>query len=130
MLTPEQRREKIKDVIRVASGNFLEQYDFFVFPYYARYIATTFFPSADPFASLMATFATFAAGFLMRPLGAFFLGAFIDKRGGGVGMVLAVGVVAIGTVTIALTPGYAGIGVATPMLVVIGRLLQGFSAGV
>src|SRR5947209_12160749 len=80
MLTPQQRREKIKDVLRVASGNFLEQYDFFVFAYYARYIATTFFPSADPFASLMATFATFAAGFLMRPLGAFFLGAFIDKH--------------------------------------------------
>ena len=50
MLTPQERREKIKDVLRVASGNFLEQYDFFVFAYYARYIATTFFPSSDPFA--------------------------------------------------------------------------------
>ncbi|MBV8848559.1 MAG: MFS transporter [Methylobacteriaceae bacterium] len=130
MLPPEQRKEKIKDVLRVASGNFLEQYDFFVFAYYARYIASTFFPSSDPFASLMATFATFAAGFLMRPLGAFFLGAFIDKHGRRIGLIVTLGIMAIGTVTIALTPGYATIGVAAPLLVVIGRLLQGFSAGV
>ena len=100
MLTPEQRREKIKDVLRVASGNFLEQYDFFVFAYYARYIATTFFPSSDPFASLMATFATFAAGFLMRPLGAFFLGAFIDKHGRRIGLIVTLSIMAIGTITI------------------------------
>jgi metabolite-proton symporter len=130
MLTPEQRREKIKDVLRVASGNFLEQYDFFVFAYYARYIATTFFPSSDPFASLMATFATFAAGFLMRPLGAFFLGAFIDKHGRRIGLIVTLSIMAIGTITIALTPGYATLGVVAPFVVVVGRLLQGFSAGV
>jgi metabolite-proton symporter len=130
MLTPEQRREKIKDVIRVASGNFLEQYDFFVFAYYAKAIGDTFFPSSDPFASLMASFATFAAGFLMRPLGAFFLGSYVDRKGRRQGLIVTLGIMAVGTLTIALTPGYSTLGVLAPILVVAGRLLQGFSAGV
>jgi metabolite-proton symporter len=130
MLTAEQRRQKIGDVFRVASGNFLEQYDFFVFAYYASYIGKTFFPSTDPFASLMLTFATFAAGFLMRPLGAFFLGSYLDRKGRRQGLIVTLAIMAIGTLTIALVPGYATLGVLAPILVVLGRLLQGFSAGV
>ena len=129
-LTAEERRQKIGDVMRVASGNFLEQYDFFVFAYYAKYIGQAFFPSDDPFASLMASFATFAVGFLMRPLGAIFLGAFIDRRGRRLGLIVTLGMMAIGTLTIAITPSYAQIGIAAPIIVVLGRLLQGFSAGV
>ncbi|GAC1335729.1 MAG: MFS transporter [Beijerinckiaceae bacterium] len=130
MLTPQQRKDKIGDVFRVASGNFLEQYDFFVFAYYASYIGKTFFPSSDPFASLMATFATFAAGFLMRPLGAFFLGSYVDRKGRRQGLIVTLAIMAIGTLTIALVPGYATLGILAPILVVAGRLLQGFSAGV
>lgn len=130
VLTAEERHRKIGDVMRVASGNFLEQYDFFVFAYYAKYIGQAFFPSADPFASLMASFATFAVGFLMRPLGAIFLGAFIDRRGRRLGLIVTLGMMAIGTLTIAITPSYAEIGVAAPVIIVLGRLLQGFSAGV
>ncbi len=112
MLTREQRRDKIGDVFRVASGNFLEQYDFFVFAYYASYIGKTFFPSTDPFASLMLTFATFAAGFLMRPLGAFFLGSYLDRKGRRQGLIVTLAIMAVGTLTIALVPGYATLGVA------------------
>ena len=130
MLTEAQRREKIWDVVRVASGNFLEQYDFFVFGYYASYIGKTFFPSSSDFASLLLTFATFGVGFLMRPLGAIFLGAYIDRKGRRIGLLFTLGLMAIGTLTIALVPGYATIGVLAPIIVVIGRLLQGFSAGV
>jgi MFS transporter, MHS family, citrate/tricarballylate:H+ symporter len=130
MLTAEERRRKIWDVVRVSSGNFLEMYDFFVYGYFAVYIAKTFFPAGSDFASLMLSLGTFAAGFLMRPLGALVLGAFIDRRGRRVGLIVTLAIMATGTVTIALTPGYATIGLAAPLLVVAGRLLQGFSAGV
>ena len=130
ILTPEDRKKKIGDVIKVASGNFLEQYDFFVYAYYARQIGAAFFPSNDPFAELMASFATFGVGFLMRPLGAVVLGAYIDRYGRRKGLILTLAMMAVGTLTIAMTPSYAQIGVLAPIIVVIGRLLQGFSAGV
>lgn len=130
MLTQAERREKIGGVLRVSSGNFLEQYDFFVFGFYADYIGQTFFPSDDKFASLMLAFATFAVGFFMRPVGALILGAYVDRKGRRAGLLLTLGLMATGTLSIALVPGYATIGVLAPILVVIGRLLQGFSAGV
>jgi metabolite-proton symporter len=130
MLTQEARRENIGAVIRVSSGNFLEQYDFFVYGYYAVYIGKTFFPSSSDFASLMASLATFGAGFLMRPVGALVLGAYIDRKGRRTGLLLTLGLMALGTLSIALTPGYATIGAIAPVIIVIGRLLQGFSAGV
>jgi metabolite-proton symporter len=130
MLTREQRRENIGAVIRVSSGNFLEQYDFFVYGYYAVYIGKTFFPSDSDFASLMASLATFGAGFLMRPVGALVLGSYIDRKGRRTGLLLTLGLMALGTLSIALTPGYATIGAIAPIIVVVGRLLQGFSAGV
>ncbi len=130
VLTPAERQKKIGDVLRVASGNFLEQYDFFVFGYYAVYIGRAFFPTNDPVASLMLSFATFGVGFLMRPLGAIFLGAYLDRHGRRLGLILTLGMMAVGTLTIAVTPSYAQIGIAAPIIVVVGRLLQGFSAGV
>jgi MFS transporter, MHS family, citrate/tricarballylate:H+ symporter len=129
MLTAEQRRQKIWDVVRVASGNFLEMYDFFIFGYFAVYIGDTFFPSEDQFVRLMLSLGTFGAGFFMRPLGAIVLGSFIDRKGRRTGLVLTLGLMAIGTITIACTPGYASIGLLAPILVVVGRLVQGFSAG-
>ena len=129
MLTPQERREKIGAVLRVAAGNFLEQYDFFVYGYYAAYIGRTFFPANSPVASLMLSLATFGVGFLMRPLGAIVLGAYIDRKGRRAGLIVTLGLMAVGTLTIALTPGYASIGLAAPLIVVVGRLLQGFSAG-
>ncbi|WP_065648186.1 MULTISPECIES: MFS transporter [Pantoea] len=123
-------RSGAKTIFSVTSGNFLEMYDFMVFGYYATAIAKTFFPGDDPFASLMLTLMTFGAGFLMRPLGAIVLGAYIDHHGRRKGLLLTLGLMAIGTLTIALVPGYATLGAAAPILILIGRLLQGFSAGV
>jgi len=122
-------RSKLKTVLRVTSGNFLEMFDFFLFGFYARSISETFFPSADEFASLMATFMAFGAGFLMRPLGAIILGAYVDRAGRRRGLILTLSLMAAGTVLIACVPGYASIGLLAPVLVVVGRLLQGFSAG-
>src|SRR5215467_3964263 len=122
-------QSKLGAVLRVTSGNFLEQFDFFLFGFYATYISKAFFPAASEFASLMLTFAVFGAGFLMRPLGAIILGAYIDEVGRRKGLIVTLAIMASGTLLIALVPGYATIGVAAPILVLIGRLLQGFSAG-
>lgn len=119
-----------RTIFNVTSGNFLEMYDFMVFGYYATAISKTFFPGDDPFASLMLTLMTFGAGFLMRPLGAIVLGAYIDHHGRRKGLLLTLGLMAIGTLTIAVVPGYATLGAAAPILILLGRLLQGFSAGV
>ena len=126
----ENRLEKVKTVLRVTSGNFLEMYDFFLFGIYARQIAQTFFPSHDPYVSLMSTFLSFAAGFAMRPIGALALGPYVDRIGRRKGLILTLSIMAFGTILIAFVPGYATIGVFAPLLVVLGRLLQGFSAGV
>jgi len=121
---------KIGNVMRVSSGNFLEMYDFMVYAYYATYIAREIFPSSSAYASLMMTLGTFGAGYLMRPLGAVVLGAYIDKHGRRNGLIVTLFLMAIGTLVIACTPGYRVIGVFAPLIVVLGRLLQGFSAGV
>jgi len=129
-VTSQERRAKIKSVIRVASGNFLEMYDFMVFGYYAAAIGRTFFPKGSEFASLMLALTTFGAGFLMRPLGALVLGAYIDHYGRRAGLILTLALMSVGTISIACVPGYAAIGIAAPLLVLAGRLVQGFSAGV
>ncbi len=123
-------RSKVATVLRVTSGNFLEMFDFFLFGFYATYISKTFFPVGNEFASLMLTFMTFGAGFLMRPLGAVFLGAYVDSIGRRKGLIVTLGIMATGTILIAFVPGYAAIGLFAPFLVLVGRLLQGFSAGV
>ncbi len=123
------RWQRIKPVIQVASGNFLEMYDFFVFAYYASAIGRAYFPSEDAFASLMLSLATFGVGFLMRPLGAIVLGAYIDHHGRRKGLLVTLGLMALGTLSVAVTPGYATLGALAPLIIVAGRLLQGFSAG-
>src|SRR6516225_5380268 len=109
-MTSSDRREQIWSVVRVSSGNFLEMYDFFVFGYYASAIGKTFFPTGSEFAQLMLAFMTFGAGFLMRPLGAVFLGAYIDHHGRRAGLLLTLVLMAIGTLSIALVPGYETLG--------------------
>src|SRR5690242_732021 len=120
----------VRRVVRVAAGNALEMYDFQIFGYYAAAIGITFFPSGNEYASLMLSLATFGAGFLMRPLGAIVLGAYIDHHGRRKGLLVTLALMAVGTLSIALLPGYVAIGLAAPLLVLVGRLLQGFSAGV
>ncbi|HEY0294732.1 MAG TPA: MFS transporter [Bordetella sp.] len=119
----------IRAVVRVTSGNFLEQFDFFLFGFYATQISHVFFPTGNDFTSLMSTFAVFGVGFLMRPLGAVILGAYIDRVGRRKGLITTLSLMALGTILIAFVPGYETIGMLAPLLVLIGRLLQGFSAG-
>ena len=98
------QQSKFRTVLRVTSGNFLEMFDFFLFGFYATSISRTFFPAANEFASLMFTFMTFGAGFLMRPLGAVILGAYVDRVGRRRGLITTLAIMACGTILIAFTP--------------------------
>jgi MFS transporter, MHS family, citrate/tricarballylate:H+ symporter len=125
-----QIKSRIGAILRATSGNFLEQFDFFLFGFYASAIAKAFFPSTNETASLLNTFGVFWLGALMRPVGAIVLGAYIDRIGRRRGLIVTLAIMAIGTVVIAFCPSYATIGIAAPIIVLLGRLLQGFSAGV
>jgi MFS transporter, MHS family, citrate/tricarballylate:H+ symporter len=127
---PPTVKSRIGAMLRATSGNFLEQFDFFLFGFYATAIAKAFFPSDNETASLLNTFGVFWLGALMRPVGAIVLGAYIDRIGRRQGLIVTLSIMAVGTVVIAFCPSYATIGVAAPIIVLIGRLLQGFSAGV
>jgi MFS family permease len=116
-------------VVRVAGGNFLEMYDFMIFGYYAAAIGRTFFPGQSELARLMSALMTFGAAFLMRPLGAIVLGAYTDRHGRRAGLLLTLGLMSVGTLSLACLPGFGTIGWLAPVLVVLGRLVQGFSAG-
>src|ERR1700730_13050297 len=102
---------KVKTVFRVVSCNFLEMYDFMVSGYSASAIAKTYFPSGNEFASLMLSLSVFGAGFLMRPLGAIVLGAYIDHHGRRKGLILTLGLLPAGTLLVAGIPEYAPIAV-------------------
>ena len=121
---------RIGAILRATSGNFLEQFDFFLFGFYAQAIAKAFFPSENETAALLNAFGVFWLGALMRPVGAIVLGAYIDKIGRRKGLIVTLSIMAIGTVVIAICPTYATIGIAAPIIVLLARLLQGFSAGV
>jgi MFS transporter, MHS family, citrate/tricarballylate:H+ symporter len=127
---PPEIKSRIGAILRATSGNFLEQFDFFLFGFYAPIIGSVFFPSTDPTASLLQAYGVFWLGALMRPVGAVVLGAYIDRIGRRQGLIVTLAIMAIGTVVIAFCPSYATIGVAAPIIVLAGRLLQGFSAGV
>lgn len=110
-------------------GNALEWYDFIVFGFFAVIISRLFFPSDSQYASLLLTTATFGVGFFMRPVGGIVLGVLADRRGRKTALLVIIGLMTLAIVIIGLSPTYASIGVAAPLLIVLARLLQGFSAG-
>lgn len=130
---PVQSAKKIesgtKAILAATFGNLLEIYDFIVFGMFAIPISKTFFPNSSESNALLFTFLIFGAGFLARPLGAFALGSYSDRHGRKRALTLTLFLMAIGTVFIAVCPGYNSIGIMAPILIVIGRLTQGFSAG-
>jgi MFS transporter, MHS family, citrate/tricarballylate:H+ symporter len=125
-----QIKSRLGAILRATSGNFLEQFDFFLFGFYAQYIARAFFPSENETAALLNAFGVFWLGAMMRPVGAIVLGAYIDRIGRRQGLIVTLAIMAVGTVVIAICPSYSTIGVAAPIIVLLARLLQGFSAGV
>jgi MFS family permease len=110
-------------------GNALEFYDFTVFAAFAVFIGRAFFPTHNPYASVMLSVATFGVGFVTRPLGGIVIGAYADRAGRKPAMTLTIWLMAIGSAVIGVLPTYDQIGVAAPILLVLARLLQGFSTG-
>lgn len=128
-LTAHPTSARVWAVVRVASGNFLEMYDFMVFGYFAAAIGAAYFPAGDQLGVLLKSFATFGVGFLMRPLGALVLGAYTDRHGRRAGLLMTLALMSLGILTLTFTPGYMTLGLLSPILVLLGRLVQGFSAG-
>lgn len=128
--TLDERRLARRAVIAATTGNALEFYDFITFSFFAIQIGRVFFPSEDPFVSLMASLATFGVGFIGRPLGAWAIGAWADRHGRKPAMLLSMTLMGISVAVLALTPSHAAIGAAAPVIVVLARLVQGFALGV
>jgi MFS transporter, MHS family, proline/betaine transporter len=116
-------------VLACAIGQVFEIFDFVIYGFFAVAIGRAFFPSTDPIASLLASFATFAVGFLMRPVGAMVIGWYGDRFGRRKALVVTVGLMAVATGATGLIPSYAAIGLLGPVLLLICRMLQGFSTG-
>ena len=118
-----------KLIVAVIIGNMLELYDFAVYGFFATALARAFFPIGDEVTSLLLAAATFGVGFFMRPLGAVVIGSYIDRAGRKAGLTLTILLMGFSTALIGLAPTYAQIGIAAPLIVVVARLLQGFSLG-
>ncbi|MFG1753494.1 MFS transporter [Streptosporangium sandarakinum] len=124
-LTPAQRRA----IVAGAIGNTVEWVDWAIYTTFASVFSRQFFPSGNPTASLLSTLVVFAVGFLMRPIGGAILGAYGDRHGRKKGMTLTITLMAAASFVIAICPGYDTIGIAAPVVLVLARLVQGFSAG-
>ncbi len=122
---PDMRRV----IVAATIGNVLEWFDFLVYGFFAVTIAEVFFPASNPTVSLLVTFGAFALSYLARPLGAIFIGSYSDRAGRKAGLTLSIGLMMIGTALMVVTPGYATIGIAAPIIITFSRMLQGFSVG-
>ncbi|MGI4815282.1 MAG: MFS transporter [Janthinobacterium lividum] len=125
----ERRASKFVLIAATTLGNGLEMFDFTIYSFFAVLIGRLFFPSHTAFGSLLMAVATFGIGFVVRPLGGIVVGNYADRAGRKAAMTLTIALMAAGTALIGLTPTYAQIGIFAPLMIVLGRLLQGFSAG-
>jgi len=121
--------QRLRSIFSGSVGNLVEWYDWYVYSAFSLYFAQVFFPASDQTTQLLNTSAIFAVGFLMRPLGGWLLGTYADRRGRKAALLLSVFMMSLGSLIIGLSPGYAQIGVAAPILLVLARLLQGLSIG-
>jgi len=116
-------------VAATVAGNALEFYDFVTYAFFAVYIGKTFFPASTPMGSLLLSLAVFGVGFVARPIGGIVIGAFADRAGRRPALLLTIALITIGTLGLALTPSFASIGLAAPIIVVVCRLIQGLALG-
>ncbi|MBQ0821314.1 MFS transporter [Microvirga sp. HBU67558] len=123
------QKGRLKSILGGSAGNMVEWYDWYVYSAFTLYFAPIFFPKGDQTAQLLNAAAVFAVGFLMRPIGAWIMGIYADRKGRKAGLTLSVTLMCTGSLMIAVTPGYERIGVFAPIVLVLARLLQGISVG-
>jgi MFS family permease len=128
-MTPAQSAPKSYQIAAAVIGNALEWYDFIVFGFFAVIISRLFFPADSQYASLLFTTATFGVGFFMRPVGGILLGIYADRQGRKAALLVVIASMTVAIALIAFAPTYAAIGIGAPLIIVVARLLQGFSAG-
>lgn len=122
-------KSKTKLIIAASVGNFLEIFDFIVYSFFSGIIGHVFFNSDDQLTSLLISVSVFGVGFVMRPVGSIVIGSFADRHGRKTAMLVTIVIMALGSAVIGFAPPFSSIGIAAPLLIVLGRLLQGFSAG-
>src|SRR6185312_17259802 len=120
---------RTKQIVAAVIGNALEWYDFVVYGFLTVIISRLFFPAESEYASLLLTMATFGVGFFMRPVGGIVLGMYADRKGRKAALQLIIGLMTLAMAMIAFAPPYAAIGIAAPLIILLARLLQGFSTG-
>jgi MFS transporter, MHS family, proline/betaine transporter len=116
-------------IVAATIGNIFEWFDFVVYGFFAVTIAEVFFPTGNPTVSLLITFGAFGLAYFVRPLGAIVVGGYTDRAGRKAGLLLSMALMMIGTTLMAVTPGFATIGLAAPIIITLARVLQGFSVG-
>lgn len=126
---PKTTGGRIKSIIGGSLGNLVEWYDWYVYTAFSLYFSDAFFPKENETVQLLNTAGIFAIGFLMRPIGGWLMGTFADKRGRKTALTTSVLLMSVGSLIIAITPGYKSIGVAAPILLVVARIIQGLSVG-
>jgi MHS family alpha-ketoglutarate permease-like MFS transporter len=124
-----RHRHRLRNIVGGSAGNLVEWYDWYAYSAFTLYFAPVFFPKGDKTAELLSAAAVFAVGFAMRPIGAWAMGIYADRKGRKAGLTLSVTVMCLGSLMIAVTPGHASIGNWAPALLVFARMLQGLSVG-
>ena len=123
------KRGPWKEIIAASIGNALEFYDLLIYGYFAVVIGKLFFPSDNETTSLLLSVGSFGISFLMRPLGAMVLGSYADRAGRKASLTMSILIMMVGTAMITFTPSYQQIGAAAPLIIIVARMLQGFSTG-
>jgi len=122
-------RQRFVNIIGGSAGNLVEWFDWYVYAAFALYFAPSFFPKGDQTAQLMSTAAVFAVGFIMRPIGAWVMGVYADHHGRKAGLTLSVSLMCLGSLAIAASPTYSQVGLLSPAILIVARMVQGLSLG-
>ena len=130
-LTPARRarRHRLRNIVGGSAGNLVEWFDWYIYAAFTLYFAPSFFPEGDQTAQLLSSAAVFAVGFVMRPIGAWVIGIYADRKGRKAGLTLSVSLMCAGSLLIAAAPTYASAGLLSPAMLVLARMIQGLSLG-